>query len=95
MNLKLQQTPKTQHPTPNTQLQEPRPLKDKIIILQSFENPLTANLVKTKLESFGVPCFLSDESNPGFNPIYDHSTRGVKLKIFEKDLERAKEILEE
>jgi len=37
-------------------------MEDKIIILETFESPFRANIVRSKLESFGIPCFLTDEN---------------------------------
>ena len=69
-------------------------MEDKIIILRSFNNPVEANIVRAKLESYEIPCFLTDEHFTTLNPNFNPSTGGVKLKIFEKDVERALKILE-
>ena len=68
---------------------------DTIIIFKSFDNPISANIVKSKLESYGIACFLTDEYTIGLNPIYNQALGGVKLQIFEKDFQIAMEILQE
>jgi len=69
--------------------------EEKIVILQSFDNPVEANIVRAKLESFDIPCFLTDEHFTGLNPSFNPMTGGVKLRVFEKDVERAMAILQE
>ena len=54
---------------------------------------MAANLVKTKLDAYGIPCFLSDENFVGLYPIRNELFPGVRLHVFEKDRERVKEIL--
>jgi DNA-directed RNA polymerase subunit RPC12/RpoP len=69
--------------------------EDKIIVFESYETVMSANLVKTKLDAYGIPCFLSDEHFVGLYPIRNELFPGVRLHIFEKDQERVKEILAE
>lgn len=65
-------------------------MKDKIVTLKSFNNPTEARIVKSKLDAGGIPCMLTGENIVGISPIFDHSLGGVKLKVFERDLERAR-----
>jgi len=69
--------------------------EDKIIVFESYDTVMTANLVKTKLDAYGIPCFLSDENFVGLYPIRNELFPGVRLHIFEKDKERVNEILTE
>ena len=69
--------------------------EDKIIVFESYDTVMAANLVKTKLDAYGIPCFLSDEHFVGLYPIRNELFPGVRLHIFEKDLEKVKEILNE
>jgi len=66
---------------------------DKIITLESYYDPMLAHIIRTRLEANGVPCFVADENTIGANPLYNQAVGGVKLKIFERDLERCREIL--
>jgi len=66
---------------------------DKIITFESYYDPMLAHIIRTRLEANGIPCFISDENTMGNNPILTNVAGGVKLKIFEKDLERCREIL--
>lgn len=68
---------------------------DKIIVYDSYDTVVVANLAKTKLDAYGVPCFLSDENFVGLYPIRNEVFPGVRLHIFEKDREQVQEILKE
>ena len=68
---------------------------DKIIVLTSYATLMEANLAKTKLDAYGVPCFLTDENFIGVYPLYNNVFPGVRLHIFEKDTAKANEILGE
>jgi len=65
----------------------------KIITFESYYDPMLAHIVRTRLEANGVSCFIADENTLGANPIYNQAAGGVKLKIFEHDLDRCREIL--
>ena len=68
---------------------------DRIIVFESYDTVTAANLVKTKLDAYGIPCFLSDEHFVNLYPIRNELFPGVRLHIFEKDKERVIEILKE
>ena len=67
---------------------------DKIIVFETFYNPIEANIVKARLMDSGVQCFLSDENTITLNPLYTQALGGVKLHLFEKDAELARSILQ-
>jgi hypothetical protein len=68
---------------------------EKIIIYASFDNVIMANLVKTKLDAYGIPCFLTGESFTNLYPIRNEIFPGTRVHIFEKDREQVDEILTE
>lgn len=63
-------------------------MEDKIITFQTFDNPNLAHIIRLKLESNDIPCFIADEHIIGMNPLYNPAIGGVKLKIFERDYDR-------
>lgn len=69
--------------------------EDKIIVFDSYDTVMAANLVKTKLDAYGIPCFLSDEHFVGLYPIRNELFPGVRLHIFQKDREQVTEVLAE
>jgi len=66
---------------------------DKIITFESYYDPMLAHIIRSRLEANGISCFIADENIIGANPLYNNAVGGVKLKIFEKDIERCREIL--
>ncbi|NQX42603.1 Putative signal transducing protein [Pedobacter steynii] len=68
---------------------------DKIVVLETFYNPIEANIVKARLLDSDVQCFLSDENSVTINPLYTQALGGVKLHVFERDVLLAKSILQE
>ena len=68
---------------------------EKIIIYQAFDTVMQANLAKTKLDAYGIPCFLTEENFTSLYPFRNDIFPGVRLHIFERDVDRAKEILTE
>jgi len=69
--------------------------EDKIIIFAAYDTVIQANLAKTKLDAYGIPCFLTEENFTNLYPLRNDIFPGVRLHLFEKDRQRAEEILKE
>ena len=69
--------------------------EEKIIIYESYDTVMQANLAKTKLDAYGIPCFLTEENFTSLYPFRNGIFPGVRLHVFEKDRERVKEVLTE
>ncbi len=67
--------------------------ESKIVVFEAFDTAILANLVKTKLDAYGIPCFLSGEHFVNLYPFRNDIFPGVRLHIFEKDKSRVQEIL--
>ncbi len=67
--------------------------EDKIITLEQYYDPMLAHIMRTKLEDNGIPCFIADDNIISANPVFNNAVGGIKLKIFERDLERSREVL--
>jgi hypothetical protein len=50
-------------------------------------------VIRTKLESEGVQCFVKNELTVQAYNFYSNAIGGVKLQVFQEDVERAREIL--
>ena len=70
-------------------------MEDKIIVYSTYYNPIEANIVKSRLEDSDIPCFLTDENVATINPLYNQAIGGVKLNVFERDVERINALLAE
>lgn len=69
--------------------------EEKIVIYKAYDTVILANLAKTKLDAYGVPCFLTEENFTNLYPLRNDIFPGVRLYIFEKDKDQADEILQE
>lgn len=70
-------------------------MEDKIITLQSFYDPLQAQITLSHLQAAGISCFIADNNILDANPFYNQAVGGIKIKIFEHDLEKCREILDQ
>lgn len=68
---------------------------EKIIVFRAYDTIVEANLAKTKLDAYGIPCFLTGENFVGLYPIRNEVFPGVRLHIFEMDFDQVKETLTE
>ncbi|WKN41488.1 putative signal transducing protein [Tunicatimonas pelagia] len=66
-----------------------------LVTIKTFDNPIEAHLMKSKLENENITCFLFDENIVGLNPLYNITVGGVKLKVSKIDLDEAATIIEE
>ncbi|OGX85447.1 putative signal transducing protein [Hymenobacter glacialis] len=68
---------------------------DSVIFLESYYEPIAANLARTRLEAAGIPCFLSNENLVSIMPLYSPITGGVRLHVRQRDAEAAIAVLSE
>jgi hypothetical protein len=69
--------------------------QDEIVVFKRFENAIDANLAKTKLDAYGIPCFLTEENLANLYASQSFMLFGVRLHIFSQDAGRVQEILTE
>lgn len=69
------------------------PTGDKIVVLEKYTSAIDANVAKTKLDAYGIPCFLSNENISGLYPLPFMKGFEVALHVFEEDRARALEVL--
>lgn len=67
---------------------------DDIVVLQHFDSAIEANIAKTKLDAYGIPCFLTEENMASLYPGQSLFAIKTRLHLFASDRERAVEILE-
>ncbi len=61
---------------------------EETMVLKVFNDRVEADVARQKLEEEGITAVLVDENAIGLNPL-----GGIELKIFTKDLGRAKELI--
>lgn len=67
-------------------------MEEKLVILTTCENAMHAHILKGALENVGIPSMLQNELSASV-ALQGFIGMGVQVFVFEKDLERAKEIL--
>lgn len=70
-------------------------MNDRTVVYSTYYNPMEANIIKAKLEDSGFACFLADENVATLNPLYNQAIGGVKLIVFERDVEAINTLLAE
>ena len=68
--------------------------EEEIVVFETYYNPMLAEIIRAKLEANGIPCFLSDESIGTIYPVYNQGAGGIKLKVFARDVEKCREIVD-
>lgn len=70
-------------------------MKEEFYILGAFEYAADVQVIKSKLESEGIPVFLRDENILNTDPLISSAIGGVKLSVYTRDKARAMEIYNE
>jgi hypothetical protein len=70
-------------------------MEDKIIVYKTYENPIEANIIMTRLKDAGFSCFLSGENTAGLRPLLDSSISGIQLHVFENEVGAIDQLLAE
>lgn len=65
----------------------------KIILFNKYESVIDANLAKTKLDAYGIPCFLTNETVSSLYPLPFMKGMEVGLYIFETDKVMVQELM--
>jgi len=68
---------------------------EKIVVIREFDDVIAANICKTKLDAYGIPCFLTEENLASLYPGNQFLGFKVRLHLFLKDIEEAEYILSE
>ena len=67
--------------------------EDDIIVFKEFGSGIDANIAKTKLDAYGVPCFLTEENMANLIPGQSLYAIKIRLHLFAADREKAAQIL--
>lgn len=66
-----------------------------LITIKTFDNSFDAHLLRAKLESEGIACYIFDDNLISLNPLYNFALNGIKLKINAFDKEKVIKIIYE
>jgi hypothetical protein len=64
-----------------------------LVTIASFDTPLRANILASRLEADGVECFIADAETIGVHGLLAGAVGGVKIQVRESDAARAAAIL--
>jgi hypothetical protein len=67
---------------------------ESIIVFRQYDTVIDANIAKTKLDAYGIPCFLTEENMSNLYPGQPFNPFKVRLHLFAKDHDTATSILE-
>ena len=65
-----------------------------LITIKTFDNAISARLLKGKLESEGIKSYLFDEETVTMNPLYSDALGGIRLQVNDFDIKLAQEIID-
>jgi len=65
------------------------------VALTTYDDYVTANFEKQKLEENGITCYLADENTIAMQWTLNNAMGGIRLRVLEEDLEKAIKILNE
>ena len=68
-------------------------MTEKPVTIGSYSTPFEANMVKSQLDSAGIPTFIADEYTIGMNWLYSNALGGVKVQVSESLASEAQQIL--
>ena len=68
-------------------------MTENLVTIGRYSMPYEANMVKSQLESAGIPAFVADEYTVGMNWLYSNALGGVKVQVPESLESEAKKIL--
>ncbi len=66
-----------------------------LVTIATFTFPNEHSVIKARLESEGIECFVKDEMTVQVHPFYSQAIGGIKLQVWRSDEEKAIAILEE
>lgn len=70
-------------------------MEQEFYTIGAFEYVADVQIIRTKLESEGIPVFLRDEYTLNTDPLISSAIGGVKLQVYSRDRERALAIYNE
>ena len=70
-------------------------MSNSLVTIATFSQPFEGHIVRTRLESEGIRCFVADEHTVAANWFYSNAIGGVKLQVREADQDLARSVVED
>ncbi len=67
--------------------------KMELIVLRTFDNYFSANILLTKLRDSGIECYLKDEYTVTIDPLLSNAIGGIKLVVKKQNAPEARAML--
>ncbi|CAN5420899.1 hypothetical protein BH20BAC1_BH20BAC1_01280 [soil metagenome] len=64
-----------------------------LVVVRTFNNYFSANILLTRLRSSGVECYLKDEYTVTVDPFLSNAVGGIKLAVKKENVEEVLELL--
>lgn len=64
-----------------------------LVVIRTFNNYFSANILLTKLQDAGIRCYLKDEYTVTIDPLLTNAVGGIKLVVDENDSEEVMTLL--
>ncbi len=64
-------------------------MSEKIVLLTTLPDLFEADLLRGKLKSEGIECFIPDEHAISTNPLYTTALGNIRVEVKENDLNKA------
>ena len=64
-----------------------------LVVLRTFNNYFSANILLTRLRSAGIECYLKDEYTVTVDPFLSNAIGGIKLVVKKEHLEEVSKVL--
>jgi rubredoxin len=65
------------------------------VVLKTFDNYFSANIILTRLQDAGIHCYLKDEYTVTIDPILSNAIGGIKLAVDIRDESAARILLQQ
>ena len=65
----------------------------RFVPVQSYDNYIEANIIRSRLEQEGISCWLQDENSATTTPFLANSIGGIKVMVPESQVDSAIELL--
>lgn len=65
------------------------------VLLQSYDNYVSAHIAMGRLEEDGIKCWLQNENTVTIYPVWSNAVGGIKLMVTESQAQRALDLLKQ
>lgn len=70
-------------------------MQDKLVVLKLYDTMIEAEVDQNVLKTNDIECNVSTDERMTLAPFFSDAESGYKLYVFEKDAEKAKQLIEE